>query len=160
MMINLDNATMFELGSNVTRHATDINAEDTAELFESISNLQDAFRSVGRLVSSYKGISDFARLHMVNETSNFNGETAELRNVNSLQSVDEEEELSEKRKSELMAEAAKSHDDQLRTLTKAIKEMVIVNKFAPKPLSDEEAVQSPLKVLNLNLKGGGSRFED
>lgn len=47
----------------------------------------------------------------------------------------------------LLEEAQSSQDDQLRSLTSAIKELVIVNEQAPKMLSVIEAAADPIKVL-------------
>ena len=56
------------------------------------------------------------------------------------------ESLSEEEQARLLAAAAADHDDQLKGLTHAIKDVVIVMEEAPHLLSVLEAEEDPMKV--------------
>ena len=57
--------------------------------------------------------------------------------------------LTEEEKKEIIAEAEKHQDNELRGLSSAIKDVVIIMDIAPQPLSEKEAEADPMRVILL-----------
>jgi hypothetical protein len=152
------NVDLIQLGQDGTRHSNDIHPEDQLELLNAISKFKEAFKTTGLVVSDYKGVPEYAQLlpsiFVDEEPKPIKVAPAKVEETKVEEPKMEEfiapssglRELTEAETKLLLAEAQKTQDFQLRSLTNAIKELVVVQEEAPKNLSQTEALQDPLRV--------------
>lgn len=137
---------------NATSHISDISPEGQLELLSVISKLKEAFKTTGVVVSDYKGAAEYAQLLpsiFVEEKPKAIEviKVEEPKTDEVLASNTGDHELTEAETQLLLSKAQEAQDFQLRSLTNAIKELVVVKEEAPKNLSQTEALQDPLRVL-------------
>jgi hypothetical protein len=123
-------------------------SQDASELAELIKSLSGSLGKVGKVIRNYKGVNegllDIPTIQLLQvESKAPEPPLPEQENSG-------KNELSEVEKQNLAMNQEKVLDDQLRSLTTAIKELVIVNEEQPKKLSEQEAQQDPIKVRYFN----------
>lgn len=150
-MIDLAVPQALAKSAEMMSHSDQISAKDHEDLVALIKALSARLNGVGKVVRNYKGAErDGLELAVVEEfpappepvAVEEKAENAETNVV----SASAEPVLSVMEQQKIIEEAEKSQDDQLRSLTSAIKEMVLVHEEAPKLLSETEAKQDPIKV--------------
>ncbi|KAI8896423.1 Vinculin family-domain-containing protein [Globomyces pollinis-pini] len=144
--------TLLEKTSHVLGTLDNLNVNDLGDLKNSIQELVKQFTSVGKVIKNYKGSTDDlmvvpAVVPFVDPSSKKRPETGD---ASQSISVDEEKKL--------VMESTRDQDDHLRSLTSAIKELVIIHEEAPKRLSECEAKENPIKAAGQDLKVEASHW--
>jgi hypothetical protein len=134
--------------TDMVNHIGHNTSQDASELTDLIKALSGSLGKVGKVIRNYKGVNegtlDIPTIHLMQV------EPKAATTEKAAESTGKDE-LSESEKQNLAMNQEKVLDDQLRSLTTAIKELVIVNEEQPKKLSEQEAQQDPIKVLMSDL---------
>ncbi|KAJ3322065.1 hypothetical protein HDV06_003666 [Boothiomyces sp. JEL0866] len=132
--------------NDLFQHLDTSSENEKDELNKIVKSIVAGLSSVGNVVREYNNISkDAQQLPAVVLYEKERPPPAEP------EPVADPNQMTEEQKEQLVKEAEKQQDDQLRSLTSAIKELVIVQEEAPKVLSETEAQQDPIKAAGQEL---------
>jgi hypothetical protein len=123
--------------------------KERAQLDQAINDLWVSLKDAGNLFVMKDGDGDMGFVE-VPATIDYEAQLLEAKKAH---------ELSEEMKQRLQKEAEKSQDEQLRALTRNIKEVVVVDAEQPKELSSDEAQQDPIKAAGQELVVEASHWD-